>query len=86
MRLIVSPAALKTMARDMPQQDRDRLLQKTEVFAANPFATHASAAPLRGEPDLVRIRQGDWRGVALIVRDRDVVILERVGHRREVYR
>ena len=86
MRLIVSPAALKTMARVMPEQDRDRLLQKAEVFAANPFATHPSATPLHGEPNRVRIRQGDWRGIALIVRDRDVVILERVGHRREVYR
>ena len=53
---------------------------------ADPFAPHSWAVPLSGERDRVRIRQGDWRGVVLILRPRDTVILERVGHRSEVYR
>jgi mRNA-degrading endonuclease RelE of RelBE toxin-antitoxin system len=41
---------------------------------------------LRGAPDRVRIRQGDQRAIMLTLRARDTVILERVAHRREVYR
>ena len=55
-------------------------------FAADPFAPHSWATALRGSNDRFRIRQGDWRGVMLILRERDAIILERVAHRREVYR
>ena len=85
MKLIVSPAATKDMV-VMSPCDRDALIAKAEAFAADPFAPHSWAARLSGEHDRIRIRQGDWRGVVLILRTRDTVILERVGHRREVYR
>ncbi len=85
MKLVVSPTAAKEMV-VMPGRDRDALIAKAEAFAADPFAPHSWAVPLSGEHDRIRIRQGDWRGVVLILRTRDTVILERVGHRREVYR
>ena len=85
MRLIVSPAAVKDMI-VMSQRDSDALIAKAEGFAEDPFGPHSWAVPLSGERDRVRIRQGDWRGVVLIQRARDTVILERVGHRREIYR
>ena len=84
MRLILSRDAGEGLG-NMPTRDRRRLLTKLEAFAADPFAPHPWVTRLQGE-DRVRIRQGDWRGVLLIVREHDTVILERVGHRREVYR
>jgi mRNA interferase RelE/StbE len=84
-KLTVSPAAVKDML-VMSPRDRDTLIAKAEAFAADPFGSHPWAVPLSGEHDRIRIRQGDWRGVVLILRPRDTVILERVGHRREVYR
>jgi mRNA-degrading endonuclease RelE of RelBE toxin-antitoxin system len=39
---------------------------------------------LVGLPGLFRVRQGDWRAV-YAVEDGDVVV-DRVAHRREVYR
>ena len=84
MRLILSRGALNGLY-GMAQRDRQRMLAKLEAFAAEPFAPHPWATRLQGE-DRVRIRQGDWRGVLLIVRDQDTVVLERVAHRREVYR
>jgi mRNA interferase RelE/StbE len=86
MKLIVSPAALKTMDEEMPRSDRDRLIQKAKDFAADPFGPHPWARPLSGQPDRVRIRQGDWRGVLLIVRVSETVVLVQVGNRKEVYR
>ena len=80
MRLILSRGAQNGLC-GMSRRDRQRL----EAFAAEPFAPHPWATRLQGE-DRVRIRQGDWRGVLLIVREQDAVVLERVAHRREVYR
>jgi mRNA-degrading endonuclease RelE of RelBE toxin-antitoxin system len=85
MKLIVAPAAAKEMIA-MSRRDREALIMKAEAFAADPFAPHPWAMPLSVERDRIRIRQGNWRGVILILRARDTVILERVGHRREVYR
>jgi mRNA interferase RelE/StbE len=84
MRLVVSRDAREGLG-NMTMRDRRRLVAKLAAFAADPFAPHPWATRLQGE-DRVRIRQGDWRGVLLIVREHDTVVLERVGHRREVYR
>ncbi len=87
MKLIVAPGALKAMApKAMPRADRDALIAKAEAFALKPFGRYSWASPLKGMPGRVRIRQGDWRAVLLIVRDRGTVILEQIGNRKEVYR
>ena len=73
MKLIISPDAVKQMA-SLPRRDRDALIAKAETFASDPFAAHPWASPLRGK-DRVRIRQGDWRGVMLLLRTVDTVVL-----------
>jgi mRNA-degrading endonuclease RelE of RelBE toxin-antitoxin system len=62
------------------------LLDKAEAFAAAPFAVHPAATPLRGQPDVIRLRQGDWRGICRVDRAADTIVLETVAHRREAYR
>ncbi|HLI22607.1 MAG TPA: type II toxin-antitoxin system RelE/ParE family toxin [Stellaceae bacterium] len=85
MRAIVQPAAVKALAA-LPKKDRASLLRKIEMFAENPFAPNSSAKPLHGHPQVVRIRHGDWRAVCRIDRASDVVIVEAIGNRREIYR
>jgi mRNA-degrading endonuclease RelE of RelBE toxin-antitoxin system len=84
-KLTVSPGAVKDLA-GLPARDRRLLFGRVEAFAAEPFAIHPGARPLRGHEDRVRIRQGDWRAICRIDDAADTVILERVEHRREVYR
>jgi mRNA-degrading endonuclease RelE of RelBE toxin-antitoxin system len=84
-RLIVSPGAAKDFA-TLPLRDRRALFLRVEAFAAEPFAAHPAARPLRGHEDRVRVRHGDWRAICRIDRAVETVILERVEHRREVYR
>lgn len=85
MQLVVSPMAARDLA-SLNRRDRDALIRKAEAFAAGPFEAHRWASPLRGAADRARIRQGDWRAVMLIARSQNTVVLERVAHRREVYR
>jgi mRNA-degrading endonuclease RelE of RelBE toxin-antitoxin system len=79
MALIILPRAAAQMAA-MPRADAKRL----QRIAGNPSVPHAGVRPLVGLPGLFRVRQGDWRAV-YAVEDGDVVV-DRVAHRREVYR
>jgi mRNA interferase RelE/StbE len=85
MQAIFQPAAIKALAA-VPKKDRANLLRKLEQFAADPFAPNPSAKPLKGQPQAVRIRQGDWRAVCRIDRANETVIIEAIGNRREIYR
>ena len=84
-KLIVTRAASKVLAR-IPRREREALLDKAEAFAAAPFAAHPAATPLRGQPDVIRLRQGDWRGICRVDRAADTIVLETVAHRSEAYR
>jgi mRNA-degrading endonuclease RelE of RelBE toxin-antitoxin system len=70
----------------MPTREAAALLRKLAEFAEDPFASHAWALPLTGQPNRARIRQGEWRAIVLTVRAESTVIVERVEHRREAYR
>jgi mRNA-degrading endonuclease RelE of RelBE toxin-antitoxin system len=85
LKLIVSAVAAKDLAA-LPERDRRALFGKVETFAADPFATHPEARPMRGHEDRIRVRHGDWRAVCRIERAAATVTLERVAHRREIYR
>ena len=61
-----------------------RLIRKLEALQENPRPM--GAEKLAGPEDLYRVRVGDWR-IVYAIRDRDlVVIVIRIGHRRDVYR
>jgi mRNA interferase RelE/StbE len=68
----------------MPKRDRERLLEALQLVAAEPTKRYPFVTQLIGEPGVWRLRKGDWRAVYRIW-GADV-ILDRVGHRKEVYR
>src|ERR1700736_3348415 len=84
-KLIVTRVASKVLAR-IPRREREALLDKAEAFAAAPFAAHPAATPLRGQPDVIRLRQGDWRGISRVDRAADTIVIETDAHRSEAYR
>jgi mRNA interferase RelE/StbE len=83
MTLIVAPKVLKQIA-EMPKADAARLIKRLKDIAAAPEVRHPSVTALVGEPGVFRVRQGDWRAV-IAIEDGDVIV-DRVMHRREVYR
>lgn len=67
----------------------DRKVQRrisTEIteLCETPFPP--GAKKLRGQPDHFRIRVGDYRIIYRVDGHRVVVVIVRLGHRREVYR
>ena len=61
-----------------------RILRVITNLEANPRPP--GAKKLEGHPDIWRIRSGDYRVIYTIEDDRLVVLVVKIGHRREVYR
>lgn len=68
----------------MPKADARRLLDQLQKIAEAPEKPHPNMVPLVGESGVFRVRQGDWRAVFSV--EQGDVIVDRVAHRREVYR
>jgi len=83
MALLIPPAVFKQLTA-MPRADARRLLDRLEKIAEAPEKAHPNVVPLVGEAGVFRVRQGNWRAVFSI--EEGDVIVDRVGHRREVYR
>jgi mRNA interferase RelE/StbE len=70
--------------RKLPREIQVRILRKVDQLAANPFPP--GTEKLSGATELWRIRIGDYRVVYTVERKELVVLVLKVGHRREVYR
>jgi mRNA interferase RelE/StbE len=70
--------------RDLPSQIQQRLRSKIDSLATTP-RPHGSEK-LSGDDHLYRIRVGDYRIVYAVQDNRLLVLVVKVGHRREVYR
>jgi mRNA interferase RelE/StbE len=83
MTLIIPPLIFKQV-KQMPQADRDRILQALRQVAADPSARPGFTTEMVGQPGVWRLRKGDWRAI-FILEGEDVVVL-RIGNRRDIYR
>jgi mRNA-degrading endonuclease RelE of RelBE toxin-antitoxin system len=81
--LIIPPDVLRQLEK-VPKADQARVLESLEQVAADPSRRLPFVTRMVGEPDVWRLRKGDWRAV-FRVHGTDIV-LDRVGHRRDIYR
>jgi mRNA interferase RelE/StbE len=83
MTLLISASAIKALLA-MPKREREQLKQRLDAIAAAPAESHPSIIAMQGKPPgQFRVRQGDWRAVFRI--DGADVVVDRIGHRREIY-
>ena len=65
---------------------RSKVVEALNVLAQNPYSELLNVKKLKGADKLYRIRIGDHRVVYEIRDERLVVIVIKIGNRREVYR
>jgi mRNA interferase RelE/StbE len=75
--------AQKTLDK-MDEGQRGRMIRAMRLLENDP--RHSGVVKMSGEDDLFRVRVGDWRIVYTIRNNELLVIVIRIGHRREVYR
>ena len=81
--VVLKPAARRDL-RKLPDDVRRRIASRIDALAGDPRPS--GAEDLRGEPDLYRVRVGEYRILYQIESKALVVLVVRIGHRREVYR
>jgi mRNA interferase RelE/StbE len=81
--VIVQPPARRSLNR-LPAKLRERILRALIRLEADPFV--GDVRKLSGQRDTWRLRIGDYRVIYEIEGDRLLVLVIRIGHRRDVYR
>ncbi len=77
------PAVLKTLKR-FPKRDLVRIKRKIEELAEN--LPNPDQTKLKGKSDLHKVRSGSYRIIYTLDEDRLVILIVKVGHRKDVYR
>lgn len=85
LKLLIDKRAARRMM-DLPPSRRQTLLARLGRIAADPFMTHANVTRMKGEENLFRLRQGDWRVLYRIDRATQEMRVLVVEKRSEVYR
>jgi len=82
-RVKILPAAQRDLA-GLPRRDRKRIDERILSLATNPRPPGVKA--LQGQRGLLRLRVGNYRVIYQVRDEVLLVLVVKVGHRREVYR
>jgi len=83
-RVLIKPSARKELLAIPTKKDRQRRVRRIELFGEDPRP--AGCQKLAGGGDRYRVRQGQYRIVYEIRNAELVVLVVKLGHRRDVYR
>lgn len=77
------PTAVRALAA-LPKAIQKRIARRIDALAHNPRPPGVKV--LRGGEGFLRLRVGDYRVIYRIEERRLVILVVKIGHRREVYR
>jgi mRNA interferase RelE/StbE len=80
--LQIKPSAVKEIEK-VPRKDRPKVVQKIRTLASHP---RPHGCEKLSAEEKYRVRQGDYRMVYSVDDNERVVLIVKVGHRKEVYR
>lgn len=76
------PAARQFTA--LPRKEQERLKARIDRLTENPYPS--GVKKLAGEEGLYRLRSGDYRLIYTVQDEVLVVLVLKIGHRRDIYR
>ena len=79
----LKPAAVRALAK-LPKDAQKAIRFRTDALSDNPLPPKVKK--LEGEENLYRIRVGDYRIVYQLQKEIPLILVVKIGHRKEVYR
>ena len=70
----------------IPAKTRGKAAEALYLLSQNPYSELLKVKKLKGASDLYRVRIGEYRLVYELQNDRLIVLVIKIGHRRDVYR
>ena len=77
------PAVLKSLKR-FPKRDLVRIKKKIEELSVN--LPNPDTTKMKGDNSFHKVRSGDYRIIYEIHDDRLVIVVVKIGHRKDVYK
>ena len=70
----------------LSEKIQGKVVEALELLSSNPFSELLRIKKLKGAPSLYRIRLGDYRVVYQVRQNILVILVIKIGHRKEMYR
>ena len=77
-------SSVKKELQKLNKNDRVAIVHKIELLKKNPKPE--GSAKLKGSSNLFRMRHGDYRVIYQVNKDILIIIIIRIGHRRDIYK
>jgi len=81
--ILLSRTAEKQL-RTIPKRDRERIVEAIQSLSIQPYP--AGCRKLFGEEAVFRIRVGDYRVIYEVESNKLLILVFKIGHRKEIYR
>lgn len=85
-RVVLTTAAEKFLHKKADRRLLEKLSEKIDNLAANPFAPNPNATKMKDLEQGYRLRIGDWRMVYEVDQKTQTLIIWRIDHRSSVYK
>lgn len=82
-RIEISSTAEKSLKK-IPKKDIVKIVESIQILSINPFPE--GCRKLAGEEGTYRIRQGDYRIIYEVEGKKLLILVLKIGHRRDIYK
>lgn len=82
-KIVFSKVVEKELSK-IPKAELKKIQKKIEEMATDPFCHDCKK--LRGEDDIYRVRQVDYRILYTVYKNKLIVLILNVGNRKEIYK
>lgn len=79
----ISASAEKSLKK-VPKKEILKIIEAIQILAISPFPE--GCRKLRGEEAVYRVRQGNYRIIYEIIDEKLIVLVLKIGHRKDVYK
>ena len=70
----------------LPKNIKEKAIEALNFLSQNPRSDFLKTKKMKGPESLYRIRVGDYRLVYEIVNKKLIIIIVKIGHRKDIYR
>lgn len=77
-------ATAEKSLKKLPKKDLEKVVEAIQVLAISPFPS--GCRKLKGEEDVYRVRQGNYRIIYEVIDSKLVVLVLKIGHRKDMYK
>ena len=81
--IFISATAEKVLKKT-PKKDRIKIVQLIQTLAISPVPQ--GARKLMGEQNVYRVRQGNYRVIYELKNKKLIILVLKIGHRKDIYR